>query len=431
MDQLDRYGLYEHRYEGIGEVNFAEGNPLPVYFDARQLRGAEIIIGYLTEGRLGGSFLVEPRELVGKTTDGRPFRTLGDLVTVRNRSANGVNQAELFAREIDIGEPVTEGPLYYPVRFALYNFVVGRQFRFRPGDINIEGKVFRAEIVAVDNYVSRAEELKHTHEFAHTAWCEVEPLRHVDGAFPLAAAADFVDVIADALSLASGTLVTWHNLVVRDWTGKEAQIVHRAAVSKRFSSLLVSRDWSISPRETINAWFKPRDETTFSREELRLYVRQHCEATQDQPFLETRGLSAATLLDVMAGRYAELTNAESSIDPVVWKKKVFPKLREALDRSDLTVQQKGTVIESIRHQYRTMFGVRLAKLLGDLELSIDPLVLRATLNSRNKLVHAGHFYQTDSSKHISEYFRLLLLGRCVLLAAVGVENDLVNRLVLD
>src|SRR5258708_25981271 len=159
MDQLDRYGLYEHRYEGIGEVNFAEGNPLPVYFDARQLRGAEIIIGYLTEGRLGGSFLAEPRELVGKTTDGRPFRTLGDLVTVRNRSANGVNQAELFAREIDIGEPVTEGPLYYPVRFALYNFVVGRQFRFRPGDINIEGKVFRAEIVAGDNYVSRAEEL--------------------------------------------------------------------------------------------------------------------------------------------------------------------------------------------------------------------------------------------------------------------------------
>ncbi len=90
MDQLDRYGLYEHRYEGIGEVNFAEGNPLPVYFDARQLRGAEIIIGYLTEGRLGGSFLVEPREPVGKTTDGRPFRTLGDLVdsaeSVRQRS---------------------------------------------------------------------------------------------------------------------------------------------------------------------------------------------------------------------------------------------------------------------------------------------------------------------------------------------------------
>jgi hypothetical protein len=56
----------------------------------------------------------------------------------------------------------------------------------------------------------------------------------------------------------------------------------------------------------------------FSRHELRTYVHQHMDACSGEPFPETRALSAATLLDIVAGRHAELVGGDYRVDRAKW-----------------------------------------------------------------------------------------------------------------
>src|SRR5437899_912119 len=118
MDELNRYGLAEHRYEGVGELRHPNDNPTPVFFDVRQLNNAAIVIGCVATS---GSLFEDPSELAGQTLDGQHLQTFGRLVRVRLHLANELRTAVYLCSEFRVGPSGFAYSSYEPIRFALYN----------------------------------------------------------------------------------------------------------------------------------------------------------------------------------------------------------------------------------------------------------------------------------------------------------------------
>jgi hypothetical protein len=422
MRQLDRYGLAEHQYEGVGEVQFTGRDPTKVYFDARQMPDATLVVGCVAmEGSLSG----DPYELTGHTLDRRSFQSAGPLITVSHRITNGYQSAELLCREIRVGADVTLSTLE-PVRFALYNYAFGQRDAVPLRPIDLDWGTFRISISAADDYASRIAQLRSAGGVAQTAWCSIAANKPLpDREFPLDEARSLADDVVDALSLATGTLVTWHYCVGTAWSGSKTQHLHQAAVSKTFAKLVLNQRWFASAGDAIRAWLDPAVDAKIGRDDLRVYVHQQCDSCSEEAFFETRALSAATLLDVVAGRYAEQTDTQNFVTPNDWQAKVLPALHGALDALDgLTAEQRGEASQNLSHMYRRGFRRNLRKLLTDLEVPVKNTTLTKVIASRNTLTHSGHFHSKSTEKHFQEYLRLVLLGRCILLTAAGVKNDL-------
>jgi hypothetical protein len=287
-------------------------------------------------------------------------------------------------------------------------------------------RTFRICISAADDYASRIGQLRRAGGAAQTAWCTIaakEALPIKD--YPFDEARTLADAVVEALSLASGTLVSWHYCVGSASAGSKTQHVHHAAVSKTFAQLVVYRGWFVRTADAVRAWLNQAPDAKIAREDLRIYVRQHCDSCSEDAFLETRGLSAATLLDIVAGRYAEQTGADNFIAPNAWQSEVLPALDRALQASDhLTAEQRVETTQNVTHVYRRSFKRKLRKLLADLDVPIENSTLTRAITSRNALTHAGHFCSAGIEKQVQEYLRLVLLARCILLSAAGVKNDL-------
>jgi hypothetical protein len=59
--------------------------------------------------------------------------------------------------------------------------------------------------------------------------------------------------------------------------------------------------------DVIRAWLDSPGVAGFTRDDLAIRIRQHLDACAPDTYLETRALAAATLLDILAGNYAEAT----------------------------------------------------------------------------------------------------------------------------
>jgi hypothetical protein len=101
---------------------------------------------------------------------------------------------------------------------------------------------------------------------------------------------------------------------------------------------------------------------------------------------------AATLLDVLAGRYA-----------TVWSPQTEP--------------------------HRITFARKLRRLLTDLDIEIGDRHLSAIVKARNSLVHSGSFLTSESDKTYAEFQNLMLLGRSILLRLVGFPSTLHEAIV--
>jgi hypothetical protein len=420
MHELDRYGLAEYQYEGVGELRYADRDPVKVYFDARQFSDARLVIGCIaTESSLHE----DPVELSGRRFDGQSFQAKAPTwVTHHIRSE--YQSAQFIADEIQVGADVAL-PTYRPLRFAVYNFAFGQRDEQPLRPIELESGAFRISISATDDYRKRIAYLRRAGGIGQTAWCAIGPSKRLDGAFPLEEVRSLADEVVDALSLATGTLVSWHRCEGADGMGSKIVRIHRDAISKSFAGLVVTRGWFASTAEVVHAWLNLPADAKLARDDLRVYVRQHCDSCSEDAFFETRALSAATLLDVIAGHYSEKMGADHFVDRSVWKTYVLPALRTTLETSDqLTAEQRQEAIQNLEHQYRRSFKRKLRRLLEDLGVPVKPATLTAAINSRNAVTHTGRFHSAKVEQHFEEYLRLVVLGRCILLAAAGVKNDL-------
>jgi hypothetical protein len=188
------------------------------------------------------------------------------------------------------------------------------------------------------------------------------------------------------ISLALGSLVTCPQTITFDAKGNRNDVEHYTSDAKGFSTFIPSHGWDSPVKETVEAWFSVT-EPLLPFEELAVWIRQHLDACSIEMYLETRALSAATLLDVLAGRYS-----------TIWAPQSRPQ--------DIA------------------FRTKLKRLLADLDITIRNKHLDAIIKARNSLVHSGKFVASENDQTYSQYQNLLLLGRSMLLRLAGFQSTL-------
>ncbi len=197
MDELERYGTAEHRYEGTGCLVGSDGSNTEVYFDARQVDDGAIVIGVAA---VGGSIVGEASSFRGRTFSGLELRTEGPMSDVFRTFGRG-DRAHFIVPQLEVAASTEATPR--TIRFALYNFAFG-QTRNPPivrrhlqiGDVNLS-------ISPVDAYESGQARLRSYGGVAHTAWCDVSRASPEHPPLSMVAAVDLLERVAPGLMVLS------------------------------------------------------------------------------------------------------------------------------------------------------------------------------------------------------------------------------------
>jgi hypothetical protein len=255
--------------------------------------------------------------------------------------------------------------------------------------LTIRGHAFT--IYPARNYALQAEELQRVSGNLRTSWFKTNFVDDSErGRISWDELDEAVSGLVDALSLATGTLVTSPQRITFDPERNRNDVEHYASDAKPFSPFIPRQGWDTPVTSTVDAWFSGSwPISAFGPSELGVWIRQHLDACARELYLETRALAAATLLDVMAGRYA----------------------------STLTTPLPNTY-----------FRTRLVALLDAIGITLSGPKLSSVIAARNKLVHEGTFVTSQSDQTFTEYENLVLLGRSMLLRIIGYPSNLHNAI---
>ena len=386
MDELDDYGSFNTRYEGVGQLRSMPGEPVDVSFEARQLIDGRLLIACVS---LKGPIPRGASAIDGHLLSGEPFSTMwGRGIKEIHRSEGNIHKAHYIANMMRVRYTQDLQPDDRSIQFALHNFIPGPHSDVSQNRIEINLQDCRLTITPVGNDRQQAECLLRYGGNLRTSWVTVE-LTDAQGERQVRRG-DLHEIMIDALiplSLAVGTSVTCPQTVTFDANGSRNDVEHFSSSAATFSDFVCVQGWDSPVTDTAEAWFSSKNPRLLSREELGVSIHQHLDACSSQVYLETRALVAATLLDVLAGRYAAR-----------WAPQVKP--------------------------HQLTFKNKLERLLTDLGIPVTAGRLDAVIKARNSLVHSGKFVMSEGDKTYQEYRRLLLLGRGILLRMVGVASTL-------
>ena len=92
MEEIDLYGSFNSRYEGVGHIVYVHGEIIPVYFEARQLYDGRLIVACVSTDC---SIRDKPQEIAGKLFSGEEFSTMWGRVLKKYIETRGA-QAKLI-----------------------------------------------------------------------------------------------------------------------------------------------------------------------------------------------------------------------------------------------------------------------------------------------------------------------------------------------
>jgi len=387
MDELDDYGSFNTRYEGIGRLVYIPGEDIHVYFEARQLADGRLVVACVSTGK---PISDGPVRIDGHLLSGEPFSTIWtQSIKEIYRSEGNISKAHYVAKAIRVRYTHDVQPDDRSIQLALHNFIPGRNSDVSNNSLGVHLQDYTLTIAPVGNYGQQAKQLLRHGGNLRTSWVTTQVTDIVGK--PRTTTSDIQKTVTEMLtpiSLALGTLVTCPQIITLDASGDRNDVEHYSCPASEFSDFICAQEWDSPVKDTAEAWFS-NSQKLISSEELTVNIHQHLDACSTKVYLETRAMVAATLLDVLAGRYA-----------TTWAP-----------------------------QKQVIFRERLSRLLGDLGIVLRAGHLNAVITARNSLVHEGGFVTSDRDKTYSQYQNLMLLGRSILLRLAGVSSRLYEKMV--
>jgi hypothetical protein len=386
MDELDNYGSFNTRYEGAGSIKYSSDNSINVYFEVRQLIDGRLLIACISPGETIGD---NPVAIEGYLLSGEPFSTMwGRGIKEIYRDNGNISKVYYIANMTRVRYTKDLQPDDHSVQYALHNLIPGRNSNIVKNKFEFYIQGFNLSIIPVGNHGQQAEHLLRHGGNLRTSWAKAQ-LTDTQGNRQIGKN-EVESVVQDMLlpiSLALGTLVTCPQVITLDAKGNRNDVEHYISTVAPFSQFICAQGWDAPIKETVEAWFSPTRPQFLSSDILTVTVKQHLDACSTELYLETRALIAATLLDVLAGRYLAIWNPQAK-------------------------------------SHKVPFMDKLQRLLDDLAIEIDSNHLDTIKKARNSLVHSGRFVTSERDKIYSEYCNLLLLGRSILLRLMGFPSML-------
>ena len=410
MKLLNAYGPGIAKYEGMGDL-IVEGTPYPGSFEAIQCSDGRILLAGYADG------LDRPwdtAEFRGFTQDpGYEVRAEG-IQMARLHMSPGVVSYLGAAKRMSACRTGRSYESSSAV-FDLVNLRIGRPSAGRFDPIDMARAPNEVRIECVPSYKDEIESLRASAPCAITAACTV---RDTDGRLlEFDATEELVDRVCFMASLLTGNKVTWVSYRTRWSRSSDTLIVHRSAPTKPFTTNASVLIWEPNVREALGRWFNGG-----LCESQPLQLRRLIDAWLDalgMADVESRALSASSLIDVLASQHAAQTGAEHLLSPSQWRR-IEPKVRDAIKHlcanSGIEAQLWGKTAELNR---RT-FVDKLESALAAHGLPADHVDTVKSI--RNELVHSGGF--PASIEPLDGYAMVLGTAYTLLLRVAGYEAEI-------
>lgn len=444
------YGKVIRTYRGKGKLRRNNGDEFPCYIIIQQIETGLIYITCRFAPKVAQAtstiqFIMEFRmpevELVyGKTKDGLSFKSKAKLHTIHTKAGLFSNKSSvliLLAQEVNVWKENN----YYSgcYKFSVVNFeFMGnhatkritqdgtKQVEHQYLDLELSTPWGLAIIDPVPDYKDVIQRIKAQKGISVTCKVTVKPLISME----LEEVASKLDELCRLLSLARGTKINWVNAESIDSSGNPTYIILKQSVTWPFSSLPLidprnPQDTALFIEKVYPAYLKLRDSYN-----LNIAIEQYLDAKRATAYLETRALTAVSLLDFLQGQYA-FQHGLNKISSKFSKDKL-KKLRIHLEDylvellPDIDGSVLSEMVEKVPELNRRSYLNLLILWACDLKLDISKDELTKIKDTRNSLVHGAKFLSGDSTGKTREYFRIIRLIDQVFLKLLGYDGYFID-----
>ena len=446
MNSMERYGTSLVTYEGVADLTFLEDSGIAYrgYFEARQLTGGGIAIGFVPvahdaggSATIVGSFYSEP-SFRGRDMDGWDVTTCGQTLALPilgslDAPKSAVHPTIVFSsRCIRAKRDGATQSGYGEARFLLSN-LLWHSRDVLPEPIELEAGGMTATATPLDDYVEVADRIMAVRGIAPTA--EVL-LKTSDGSdLTLERYRDFMNNLVSVFRLATGNRVDWYYGEASEaGTDRVVERFHKHSVTGPLSRTVRFRQLrkgSISGTPRLNfqalakSFLDDRDKVV-DRDTLKKMIDYFVNACDETSYLEARGLLASTLLDMIVLKYASAKRTQYVMEEKEFKRLVLPTLKRAIKAVpllELKEELRKRAIDGLQGAYRRSFRQRLKLLMKDLNVHLDANALGRAVAIRNKLVHSGTYLSANENDDWYNQYKFMIWLDLVALCRLSGYND--------
>jgi hypothetical protein len=412
MNLLDTFGPLAPRYQGIGKLWPGVSKDLSedkeAYFQVGQAASSRIVVACMTSAPIDPAHI---GRLVGVTEDGFNL-VISPLIPIQLTDRSNLRTCTALATQMTVwgmGRPFRPTQIV----FSLANLGLEQSASF-PRSFETEIGDYSLRFEPVSDYSDIYKKLRQASGISATATCTV---RKPGGArLQLPKVAELVDNVCTPLSLATGTKVTWVSYSADNPYG--AVSVYRSSVTKPYSNVLTNLGWRLHLPALLDAWVTSSEKTY-----VRLMTDYFIDATNEEAYMETRILTAASLLDALTNHYAAQHDFDFIVNETEWTR-LRPPLRKAMKQATISTgfpsklgEKLGANVNSLR---RYPLAQKLSKMLDDLDLptnSVDRVIA-----IRDSIVHAGSV--TTGKEPFDDYRCLLWVPFAILARLAGYRDEI-------
>ena len=303
---------------------------------------------------------------------------------------------------------------YSKTRFLVSNLLWNDNDREEPEPIRLSAQGFEIVITPIDDYLTIAPRLRSTrgveptaHVCIETSSCKQKPL----GEFQ-----DFVDSLLYVFRLATGNMIDWYyGEAIDDRTQSAVERVHRYTTTSPYSNTLIFRPLKrgvigLIPKLSLDALttaFFNESGHRLDTAALKTLINQFTDVCDETAFLESQGLLASVLTELIAAKYANAKGASEAIPKDVFEADVRPCVKATIKETTLSREIKDRVLTHLKGAYRSSFRQKLKSLNHNLRLGLEASDIGRIVCVRNALVHEGKYPSDIGSEGWWKDYQLL------------------------
>lgn len=408
VNDLKRFGTPRKVFRGTGSIRLSDGSDSRAHFTFGQFDDARLLI-CVDIKRSPWDFIgvsLEVESLHGKLTDGRKVNATG-LFLKESTAISSTNKTRLFVYSSHwiIGEPDFDGQA--EILFDLVNFC----FLGTESEIAVINGVkhHRLSLMTL-SLGSKQVQIRQTSDYDQ----EVATLRTQCGVRVTCTATitlsrpseiddsiSMIDVLCDIMSVARGTLVSWTSFEIQTANEVRPYSLYRNSVTRRYASTeLIDDNDRYNTKLFLENGFQ-RCTELHKDFKIRRIARAYTE-TRDGPFIETRSLQIAVIIEYLSNVKARLGNRTNFIDCNIFetgwssfKAKAELVLKETYP--DIDKKHCSQILASMHGlMNRRPLNWKLCSLAKWLEISFGTDEIKVFIQTRNELAHEGRFPENDT-----------------------------------
>ena len=283
-----------------------------------------------------------------------------------------------------------------------------------PEPIKLRAQSFDIVVAPVEEYSEIAQRLTSTHGTEPTALVSVESLLHEHST--LEDFKEFMDDLLYVFRLVTGNKVDWYYVEAVDGrTGEPVERIHKYTETGLYSNAIRFRppksgyDYAIPKLELamITDAFFSRYRQCLDRTVLKALINQFTSACDVTSYIESQGLLAATLTELIAAKYAYTVGNSNVLNKSHFENTTLVTVKKLIEEMDLPTQTKRQMYSHLKGAYRSSFRRNVRTMNKRLRLGLRRSEIDRIVNVRNSLVHEGTYGMGLDAREWSEYHRLM------------------------